>query len=141
MCLSGGERSEPELKHKQYKRVKEKWKRFQLKRKPWENHYLLNNVLSNFRRHLKQAGITADAGKTLSIHTLRKCACKNWAKVNRNPAITQKLAGNAVLATTLQYYDQVTERDRAEAAAIDKLLKKSDAKSRFWRKIGVKCVA
>jgi len=46
-------------------------------------------------------------------------------KSNKDPAITQKLMGHAS-STTLEYYDQVTEGDRA--AAVDALLKESDVR-------------
>ena len=117
------------LDKEQCGRVKVKWQRFRQEKRPWHSKYLLNNALTRFKMDVEKADLRPEAGKTLSLHTLRKCACKNWAKVNKDPAITQKLAGHADLATTLKYYDQVTEEDRAEtAAAIDKLLKQTDAR-------------
>ena len=88
---------------------------------------MANNTNRELRRHLTHADIEPD--EPLSIHTLRKCCIQNWASNLTNPKVTQRLAGHADLKTTMQYYCQVTDSERAEAAlAIDNLLKKTDVK-------------
>ena len=72
---------------------------------------------------MKHAGIVPD--EQFSIHTLRKSCIQNWANNITNPKVTQRLAGHADLKTTMQYYCQVSETERAQAAlAIENLLKK-----------------
>ena len=53
----------------------------------------------------------------------------NWARVNRNPKVTQELSGLADLATTMTFYSEVgTDAKRQTASDIDALLAaKTDA--------------
>ena len=66
----------------------------------------------------------------LTIHVLRKNCILNWARVNRNPKVTQELAGHADLATTMTFYSKVgTDAKRQTARDIDALLTvKTDAR-------------
>jgi integrase len=102
------------------------------KSKPWRNRFMVNNVLREFKRHFKRAGIKP-VGK-LTIHTLRKCCGQNWADhlpVN----VVKELMGHSKAETTLEYYNQV-DKDHEEKAArvIQNLLesahesKKTDAR-------------
>jgi integrase len=117
------------LDKEQWERAKAKWQSFQQQRKPWRNQNLLNNVLTNFKRHLKKAGIKPDKGRTLSVHCLRKSCIQNWANNINNPEVVRVLAGHSDLKTTMQYYCQVDKEQRAKAAAaIDHLLKQTDAR-------------
>ncbi|MFC1781370.1 tyrosine-type recombinase/integrase [Planctomycetota bacterium] len=68
---------------------------------------MANNTLRNFKRQLKRAEIKPNG--TLSIHTLRKSCIQNWANMNPNPKVTQRLAGHADLKTTMQFYCTVTK--------------------------------
>jgi integrase len=116
------------LDREQYERVKAKWARYQKQRKPWKNKNLLNNVLTNFKRHLKKAGIEQEEGKTLSVQTLRKSCIQNWANNITNPEVVKVLAGHSDLKTTMQYYCKIDSDQRAKAAAaIDNLLRQADA--------------
>lgn len=113
------------LDQRQYDAVLSKWLVYREQGRPFENTDMVNNVGREFNRHFRRAGIKPIG--TLSLHTLRKCAGKNWSSVNRDPAVTMKLMGHSSLATTLKFYDQVTAEDRARAAdAIDALLNKKD---------------
>lgn len=115
------------------KRLKVKWQRYRKERRAWKNQNLLNNVLTNFKRHLKKAGIEPEEGKTLSVQTLRKSCIQNWANNITNPEVVRVLAGHSDLKTTMQYYCQIDSDQRAKAAAaIDNLLEQNDARSTFW---------
>jgi len=81
-------------------RVKVKWQRYRKERRPWKNQNLLNNVLTNFKRHLKKAGIEPEEGRTLSVQTLRKSCIQNWANNITNPEVVRVLAGHSDLKTT-----------------------------------------
>lgn len=116
------------LDKEQYERVKIKWQRYCKERRPWKNQNLLNNVLTNFKRHLKKAGIEPEEGRTLSVQTLRKSCIQNWANNINNPEVVRVLAGHSDLKTTMQYYCQIDSDQRAKAAAaIDNLLNQTDA--------------
>jgi integrase len=115
------------LEKRSFETVCAKWRKYQSKGRAWRNQDMANNTNRELRRHLKHAGIESD--EPLSIHTLRKSCIQNWANSITNPKVTQRLAGHADLKTTMQYYCQVTENERAQAAlAIDNLLKKTDVK-------------
>ena len=117
------------LDKEQYERVKVKWQRYQKERRPWKNQNLLNNVLTNFKRHLKKADIEPEEGRTLSVQTLRKSCIQNWANNINNPEVVRVLAGHSDLKTTMQYYCQIDSDQRAKAAAaIDNLLEQTDAR-------------
>ncbi len=117
------------LDRRQYERVKVKWARYQEQKRPWSNKNLLNNVLTNFKRHLKKAGIEAQEGKSLSVQTLRKSCIQNWANNINNPEVVKVLAGHCNLKTTMQYYCRIDSDQRAKAAAaIDNLLIQADAR-------------
>jgi integrase len=64
----------------------------------------------------------------LSIHTLRKCAGKNWADV-LPPHVVKELMGHSSIATTMKFYSQVDESQRTRAAAVvDGLISKAESK-------------
>ena len=78
--------------------------------------------------HLRKTGIKPYEDKTLTIHTLRKCAGKNWADHIPNPKITQMLMGHASLSTTMKYYSRISRDDKKKAASVvDALFAKSEA--------------
>jgi integrase len=130
------------LDKEQFERVKAKWALYQKQKKPWKNNNLINNVLTNFKRHLKKAGIETEEGKTLSIQTLKKGCIQNWANNITNPEVVRVLAGHADLKTTMQYYCRIdTDQRTKAAAAIDDLLNQTNDKvthgafdKYFWTK-------
>lgn len=117
VCLSEG----------QYETLKAKWQRYRSEGRAWRNDCFQNNTLTTFKRDVKRAGIEPDG--ILTIHVLRKNCILNWARVNRNPKVTQELAGHADLATTMTFYSKVgTDAKRQTARDIDALLSnKTDA--------------
>jgi integrase len=60
----------------------------------------------------------------LTLHVLRKNCILNWARINRNPKVTQELAGHADLSTTMTFYSKVGNPAKTHAAReIDALLR------------------
>lgn len=117
------------LTRERYERVKAKWQRLCKEGKPWQNRFIINNVLRNFKVHCKRAGIKP-VGK-LTIHTLRKCAAQNWAD-NLPMNVVKELMGHSDIATTQRYYNQVDADHEAKAArVIDEMLKTSDVNLTF----------
>ncbi|HEW79399.1 MAG TPA: site-specific integrase [Phycisphaerales bacterium] len=113
------------LDDSQYQTVLAKWQRFRKLKRPWRNQDMANNVLRNFKRHLKWAEIKPIG--TLSIHTLRKSCIQNWANNLNNPEVVRVLAGHEDIATTMKFYSQVDQENRAKAAmVVDNLLGEND---------------
>jgi integrase len=103
------------LTERLHRTVVAKWRKCQQDNRPWKNQDMANNVLREFKRHLRQTSIQQNG--TLSIHTLRKSCIQNWA--NELPInVTKELAGHSSIATTQRYYLQVDEYHRAKAAAV-----------------------
>jgi integrase len=66
---------------------------------------------------------------SFSLHTLRKCAGKNWADA-LPPHVTKELMGHSSIATTMKDYSQVDESQRTRAAAVvDGLIAKAGEKT------------
>ncbi|MGD9110604.1 MAG: site-specific integrase, partial [Phycisphaerales bacterium] len=113
------------LDENQYQTVLEKWQRYREQKRPWQNRDMANNVLRNFKRHLKWAGIKPTG--TLSVHTLRKCCVQNWADNIKNPETVRVLAGHEDISTTMKFYSQVDPENNLKAAeVIDNILGESD---------------
>ena len=104
-----------------YKRVLESWHKYRKEGKPWQNRYMVNNVLRDFRIHAKRAGIQFNGEFT--IHTFRKSCAQNWA--DRLPANVVKFyLGHSKLETTNRFYSIVDESHTAwTKRAMDKMLK------------------
>jgi len=114
------------LSEQRYKTVLENWRQYQKDGRVWENRDMLLNAGREFRRHQRKAGIKPTG--SLTIHTLRKCAGKNWADV-LPPHVVKELMGHSSISTTMKYYAQVdaSQRTRA-AAAVDGLIAKAGEK-------------
>jgi integrase len=97
----------------QYEVVLAKYETYRKQRRPWLNRDMANNQLTNFKRHVKKAGIRPNG--QLAIHTLRKSCIKTWAD-HLPPNVVQELAGHADLETTMQYYNKVEPEQRQNAA-------------------------
>ena len=102
-------------------RIRQQWIRCREQSKDWLNRYWSNNVIRNFHRRVRQAGIDT-AGKKLTVHVLRKVAIQNWS--NEHPMnVVKELAGHSDIATTNRFYSTVDEIHLdAVAKAGDKLL-------------------
>ncbi|HUT30919.1 MAG TPA: tyrosine-type recombinase/integrase [Sedimentisphaerales bacterium] len=96
--------------------LQRKWQAHRKAKGTWRWQAAFRNANREFQRHCRKAGIVAGPDESLSIHTLRKCAGKNWALINSDMAITQRLMGHRSLSTTAKFYDCLTEQDRARAA-------------------------
>jgi integrase len=103
------------LTERQYKGILTRYKRYREQRRAWTNKDMTNNVLKNFKLHVKKAKIEPNG--QLAIHTLRKSCIQTWAD-NLPPNVTKELAGHSSLETTLKYYNQVDDYHRAKAAEI-----------------------
>lgn len=115
------------LSESQYQTLISKWHRFKKQNKPLRNQDMMNNYLTNFKRHLKWAKIKPNG--SLSLHTLRKCCITNWANNINNPEVVRVLAGHSDLKTTMQFYSKIDKDQRAKAAKVaDDLLEKTDAR-------------
>ena len=101
------------LTAERYERVKAKWLMIRKRGLPWRNRYLVNNVLRNFKSHVKRAGIKP-VGK-FTVHTLRKCAGQNWAD-HLPMNVVKELMGHSNISTTAEFYNQV-DRDHEKKAA------------------------
>ncbi|MCE5186595.1 MAG: site-specific integrase [Planctomycetaceae bacterium] len=108
------------LRKHQYETMLVKWKCYQSIGREWKNEDMVNNTGRELKRHLKWAGIKPIG--TFSLHTLRKCCGKNWAShlpVN----VVKELMGHSSISTTMEYYNQVDDEQRARAAqVVDKLV-------------------
>ena len=126
------------LTAERYERVKAKWRKIQESGLPWKNRYVVNNVLRNFKSHVKRAGIKP-VGK-FTVHTLRKCCGQNWAdKLPMN--VVQQFLGHSDISTTAKFYSKV-DRDHEEKAAqiVQELLdnNKNDVQVTYEGEIGPK---
>jgi len=108
------------LTKERYERVKAKWQLLRKEGKPCRNRYMVNNVLRDFKEHLKRAGIKPIA--KLTIHTLRKSCGQNWAD-HLPMNVVKELMGHSKVETTLEFYNQVDSDHEAKAAnVIQKLI-------------------
>jgi len=101
------------LTKERFERVKVKWQRIRKAGLPWQNKYVVNNVLRNFKSHAKRAGIKP-VGK-FTIHTLRKCCGQNWAD-DLPMNVVKELMGHSSISTTAHFYTTV-DRDHQKKAA------------------------
>ena len=109
--------------------IRNKWKQCREQGKDWFDRNLANNVLRDFQRRVKQAGIDT-ASKKLTVHVLRKCCIQNWA--NSLPMnVVKELAGHSDIETTNKYYSTVDEIHLKEAAQLGDNLMTTDGKLTF----------
>ena len=108
------------LTEDRYQIVVKRWRAIKKSGKQWQNSYMANNVLRDFRVHAKQAGLKFDG--TFSIHTFRKSCAKNWA--DRLPAnVVKYYLGHSDVKTTNQFYSIVDEsHDKWARSAMDEML-------------------
>jgi integrase len=103
------------MTERRFENIVAKWQLFREQRRPWTNKDMSNNVLTNFKRHVRKAGIEPNG--QLAIHTLRKSCIQTWAD-HLPPNVTKELAGHSSLETTMAYYSQVDDYHRVKAAQI-----------------------
>jgi integrase len=103
------------MSKRRYERVVAKWQACRAEGRAWFNRDYGNNVLTRFKRRIRRAGIKT-GGKTLTIHTLRKCCCQNWIQDGQPINVVKMLMGHADIGTTERHYSQVTEAQRQQVA-------------------------
>jgi len=104
------------MSKRRYERVVAKWQACRAEGRAWLNRGYGNNVLTRFRRRVRRAGIRS-GGKSLTIHTLRKCCCQNWIQDGQPINVVKMLMGHADIGTTERHYSQVTQAQRQQVAA------------------------
>ena len=104
------------MSRQRYERVIANWQECRAAGRPWDSGTYENNVLTRFKRRMKRTGIRP-GGKTLTIHTLRKCCCQNWIQDGQPINVVMKLMGHSNIATTEKYYSQFTAEQRSQVAA------------------------
>ena len=107
------------LTNKRYKKVKERWHNlFKTgKSRDWENRYLLNNVLRNFKTRYSAAGIKTNL--KINLHCLRKSWATNLANSGKVPTHTLKeLGGWSNIKTCEEFYLQSSDANRDRACDV-----------------------
>jgi len=103
------------LTAERFDRVKAHWQQIRKVGLPWRNRYVVNNVLRNFKSHVKRAGIQP-IGK-FTVHTLRKCCGQNWADyLPMN--VVKELMGHSNISTTAEFYSTVDRQHEKMAAQV-----------------------
>ena len=95
------------LTSKRLEIVRAKWQKFQTagKSRDWENRYMLNGMLRNFKGRCIRAGIRTDL--KINLHGLRKSWATNLANSGKVPMHTlQMLGGWAKIQTCEEFYLQ-----------------------------------
>ena len=103
-----------------YERIVDKWQRFRKAGKEWQNRYMVNNVLRDYKVHAKRAGIRSD--DKFTIHTVRKTCAQNWAD-HLPTNVVKFYLGHSSMTTTNKYYSIVDESHMAMTKEVmDKML-------------------
>jgi integrase len=119
------------LSEQRYLRIRARWQQLRRQGKPWVNRHMINNVLGDFRSHIKRAGIKP-VGK-LTIHTLWKSCGQNWADYLAMNVV-KELMGHSSIATTQEFYTQVDSDHEAKAARVlQQLIDGADTKEGNWK--------
>lgn len=82
--------------------------------RPWQNRDMMNNLLRDAKRYLRQAGIELSAPFTLS--TFRKSFAQNHADAGTPPRTLAKLLGHSNTRITTRFYNQATDANERAAA-------------------------
>jgi integrase len=90
-----------------FKLVCDKWQQCRQTGKAWLTRYWANNIIKNFHRRIKQAGIDNN-GKKLTVHVLRKCCSQNWQN-NFPVTVVMNWLGHSNPTTTGIFYSTVDE--------------------------------
>jgi len=112
------------LTEDRYERILKRWRSIKKAGEQWQNCFMVNNVLRNFRVHAKRAGLKFDGTSTL--HTFRKSCAQNWA--DRLPAnVVKYYLGHSDVKTANQFYSIVDEtHDKLARAAMDEMLESTN---------------
>jgi len=105
------------LTETRYRRIIAKWQKCRVSGLPWYNRYYANNMQRDYKKRLRRADINS-GGKTLTIHTLRKCCCQNWVDGGLPINVVKKFMGHSSITTTQTYYCVVDDSHMTKAAAL-----------------------
>jgi len=114
--------------------VRRKWSAMykEGRKNEWENRHMANNVLKQFKRYCRRAGIPDD--EKLTLHCLRKSFAQNLADVGTPAPTLKRLMGHASIRTTEEFYLRSSDANELKAClAIDSMLseKTTDVKMTF----------
>lgn len=106
-----------------FQKVQENWRKCRAgeprgaskKVRPWEPRDMLNNLGRSADADIRRAGI--DVTAPISLTTVRKGFAQNHANTGTPPKTLASLLGHSDVKVTLQYYNRVTDANRATAAA------------------------
>jgi integrase len=95
----------------------------------WRLRYWANNVIKNFHRRVKRAGID-NADKKLTVHVLRKCCIQNWRN-NLPENVVKAWGGHSGIETIDRFYSTVDEMHYEAALRFADNLLATDRKLTF----------
>ncbi len=104
---------------KRWELVQARWQKFRKtgKGRDWENRYMINGVLRNFKARCIRAGIKTDL--KLNLHGLRKSWATNLANSGKVPMHTlQMLGGWAKIQTCEEFYLQNDDANTRRACDV-----------------------
>jgi integrase len=107
------------LTSERLKRVQARWQKLQKARKSgdWENRFMLNGVLRNFKARCVRAGIRTDL--TLTLHGLRKSWATNLANSGKVPPKTLlELGGWSDMKVCEEFYLRSSDANRQRACDV-----------------------
>jgi integrase len=81
---------------------------------PWQNRYMVNNVVRDMKVHLRWAALQPET--PITVHTLRKSFAQNHADSGTPSATLKGLMGHASITTTETHYLQQSDANRQAAA-------------------------
>jgi len=101
-----------------WKKVQQKWNKMRKagKSEEWENRHMANNMLSQFKRYCKKAGINTD--EKLTLHCLRKSYAQTLADHGTPISTLMHLLGHSSVRVTGQYYIRSTDANEERACQI-----------------------
>jgi len=117
------------LSSKRYEIVKTRWHNLLKAKKgrDWENRYMLNGVLRNFKSRCRAAGIKTNL--KITLHGLRKSWATNLANSGKVPAHTLKeLGGWSDIKICEEFYLQSSDANRERACEVLNALAQSEEK-------------
>ena len=103
------------MSQERWLKVKSKWvlMREAGRQDEWENKFLLNNVLRDFKKKCFDAGIKTN--DKLTVHCLRKAYGCNLANAGTPIQTLKKLMGHSSINTTMEFYLQSSDANEKKA--------------------------
>jgi integrase len=104
--------------------VKNKWQEMRSRGEEhlWENDYMMNNVLRDFKLCCSKAGIRTT--QKLNIHGMRRAYATNLANAGTPAQTLMKLCGHSDIKTTMDYYLKSSDANEQRAVeALDEMMR------------------